>query len=161
MITGTIYKIECFKTKQIYYGSTTKTLFEKMREYFENYIEYKKGAHPYKAPFALFKGNDYKFFLINTADYEHVFELKNETLKYIKENDCINKLFVDKVKKKAAKEYREANKDAIKEYNKAYKEANKDAIKEYNKAYKEANKDAINEKRRQQRADKKQSEKKN
>ncbi len=146
MITGTIYKIECFKTKQIYYGSTTKTLFEKMREYFENYVEYKKGADPYKAPFALFKGNDYKFFLIKTAEYEHAFELKNETLKYIKENDCINKLFVDKVKKKAAKEYREANQDKIKEYKKAYREANKNAI---------------NEKRRQQRADKKQSEKKN
>ena len=140
MITGTIYKIECFKTNQIYYGSTTKTLFEKMREFFENYIEYQNGAHPYQAPFALFRGNDYKFFLINITDYEHIFELKNKTLQYIKENDCINKSFVDEVKKKTGKEYREANKDKIKEYKRAYREANKDTI---------------NEKRRQQRADKK------
>lgn len=141
MITGTIYKIECFKTNQIYYGSTTKSLFEKMREYFESYMEYQKGTHPFKAPFALFNGNDYKFFLISSADYEHMYELKNKTHKYIEENECINKLFIDKVKKRIGKEYRETNKDKIKEYKRAYREANKESI---------------NEKRREQRAQAKQ-----
>ena len=50
---------------------------------------------------------------------------------------------------KSRKEYRESNKDKIKEYSKEYYESNKDKIKEYykeyNKKYYESNKDKIKE----------------
>ena len=50
--------------------------------------------------------------------------------------------------KVCTKAYREANKEAIAEYNKTYREANKEAKTEYNKTYREANKEAITEKKK-------------
>ena len=47
------------------------------------------------------------------------------------------------------KEYRELNKDKIKEYHKEYKKNNKDKFKEYKKEYYEINKDKIYERRKQ------------
>ncbi len=169
---GIIYKIQCNKTNKVYFGSTKQCITAKMEEHQQNYNEFKMGKNKFAAPFECFRFGDYKYTLLDTIDCDHEFELKNITLKYIEENDCINRSFVDKVKKKISKAYRdnhkeeikesnkayrEANKEKIKEYKKAYREANKEKINEHNKAYKEANKEKINEKRRQQRADKKQS----
>jgi tetratricopeptide (TPR) repeat protein len=55
---------------------------------------------------------------------------------------------VSEKKKAYMKAYREANKEAIAEYNKAYKKDNKEAIAEKKKAYWEANREALVEKKR-------------
>ena len=53
--------------------------------------------------------------------------------------------------KKCKKEYRENNKDKIKEYQKEYREENKDKKKEYDKEYRENNKDKIKENKKEYR----------
>ncbi len=152
MVTGIIYKIVCNKTGKVYFGSSKRNVTEKMEEHQRNYGDFKKGTYKFQAPFEIFKCGNYEYILLETMDCGHEFELKNKMLKYIEENDCINKCFIDKVQKKISKKYREAHVEESKAYNKAYR----DTHKEEKKAYREANKDEINKKRRQQRLEQKQ-----
>ena len=65
----------------------------------------------------------------------------NDLQEYIKQYREANKERIREVDK----QYREANKDKIREAKNRYREANKDKIRELNKQYREANRDRINE----------------
>ena len=60
---------------------------------------------------------------------------KNKNKKYGLQPQC----------KSCSKEYKQANKEIIKEYNKEYREANKEYYKEYGKEYHQANKEKLEE----------------
>ena len=73
---------------------------------------------------------------------------------WIENTDCVNKLIPYKTKeerKEMAKQYREANKDKIREEKKKQYQDNKEEIKERARLYREANKDKIKEREKQYR----------
>ena len=157
---GKIYKIEAINGEEgdIYIGSTTKELLsQRMDTHRSDYKKYLNGKHDNITSFKLF--NKYgvencKIILIELVNVNSKDELLSREAYYIKSLDCVNKCIPlqttkewresnrEKVKqysKKYRKEYYENNKDKIKEYY----EDNKDKIKEYNKKYYEAKKQLI------------------
>ena len=72
----------------------------------------------------------------------------NEYFSYTNKSKGKLKTWCKVCDKEYQKEYRENNKDTIKEKNKVYRENNKDKIREYKKEYRENNKDKIREGRK-------------
>jgi hypothetical protein len=168
MITGTIYKIECNETGEVYYGSTQQSLKKRMIYHKANCKAWKEGKHRFTTSFRIIERGNYSYSLIETVECEDRKELETRERFYIENNKSVNKFLpcrMNKGLKEYHEEYYKANKDKKKESkrekDKEYYQANQNRIKESQKAYRDANKDAINEKRRQQRADKKKSEKNN
>jgi hypothetical protein len=157
---GIIYKITCNETGEVYYGSTQRSLNKRMIEHKTNCKRWKKGKYRFTTSFNIIDRGNYSYRLIETVECEDKKQLEQRERYYIENNECINKMVVGRTNK----EYYEANKETILEYQKEYREANKDkrkayyeankeAIleqqKEYHKEWYEANKDHLNELRRQ------------
>jgi hypothetical protein len=146
---GIIYKIVCNETNEVYYGSSKRSLNERMSDHKKDHKRWKAGKYHYVTSFQIIERGNYSYSLIETVECEDKKQLEAVERKYIENNECVNKYIVGRTKKEYNKAYREANKDKIKEEKKAYREANKDKIKEEKKAYREANKDKINEKQKE------------
>ena len=156
---GIIYKLECCITGEVYYGSTTQSLNIRMSEHKACCKRWKEGKYAFTTSFNIIDRGNYSYSLIETVECEDKYQLEARERYYIENNECINKFIPCRTRK----EYREANKEAIKEqrkeyyeankdHRKAYLEANKEAILEQKKAYREANKEAIKEYQRAYRA---------
>ncbi len=124
-----IYLIEDINDLK-YIGSTTQKLNQRLTEH-----KHDKKRGNYCSSCEL---NLYNCIIIELeqCDLEH---RKERERYYINEIDCVNqiKLNFDKDKKK---EYREKNKETIKEYMREYREKNKDKINQRQKEYNEKNK---------------------
>jgi hypothetical protein len=151
---GIIYKITCNETGEVYYGSTTMSLNNRISMHKANCKQWKEGKGSFATSFNIISRGNYSYSLIETVECEDRRQLESVERRYIENNECINKFKPCRTyeeQKEYMKEYREANKDGMKEYY----DTNRKAILEQQKAYREANKETINEKRRQQRAEKK------
>ena len=146
-----IYKLCCRNPEivDIYIGSTTNVTKRKQN--------HKSNCNNVKC-------NDYNIYVYRFIRANGGFE--NWDMVLIEEyKDCSNKLELHKrerywleklqaslntqIPNRKIKEYREKNKDKIKEKNKEYKEKNKDKILEYYKEYRETNKNKIKEKKKE------------
>ena len=143
------YKIYSIKSKSNpdlqYIGSTKQSLKERLRKHKYNYKSYLNGKYNFVTSFNILKYGDYYIELYcetGTDDRSdaHWFEGL-----VIRAESCINKF----VPGRTAKEYREQNKDKIKEYKKEYREQNKEYFKEYRKEYREQNKEYFKEYRKE------------
>jgi len=121
-----IYKLWCAETDMIYIGSTTTPLYKRLYE------------HKHKSNICrsceLFKlSNDVKIELIENYKCNNKEELCKREGELIRENKeiCVNL----KIAGRTRKEYREENKEKLREQNKEYYENNKERIKEYHKEY--------------------------
>ena len=154
---GKIYKITSESTGLVYYGSTTRRyLSQRLNKHLYDYKQYLKGNYDYVTSFELLKCEDYKIELIKDFPCANKPQLTTEEGKYIRENECVNKLVpgrtkkewrkdnIEKIKEKK-KEYREDNIEKIKEKDKKYYENNKEKINERTKEYREQNKEKIKE----------------
>jgi len=131
---GKIYKLWCPDNDLVYIGSTIQPLYSRFREH-------KKLAHHNCNSKLLFEAcNNVKIELIEEYACNNKMELNKREGEHIRANDCVNKV----IPGRTDKEWREDNKDKIKEYC----ENNRDKIKEQKKEYYKKNKDIINEKRR-------------
>ncbi len=134
---GKIYKLVGYG--KTYYGSTTQPLCER------------KAGHKRRLDCMskeLFKlGDDIDIVLVESYPCNNKEELHQRERYYIENNECINKV----IPTRTDKEYRENNKDKIKENKKKYNKVNKDKIKEKCKEYYENNKEQINEKNKEYR----------
>tara|TARA_R100001198_G_C5173829_1_gene173436 strand:+ start:334 stop:873 length:540 start_codon:yes stop_codon:yes gene_type:complete len=142
---GKIYKIECNITNEVYYGSTTL-----------RYLSSRIACHRYDRKTTsvniIDRGN-FNIKVIEEYPCNNRQELEAREAYYIRNNVCINKIIPNRTmkewredNKEHIKEYIEANKDKIKEYKKEYAEKNQEYIKQKHKEYREANKEKINEK---------------
>ena len=163
-----IYKIVCDTSGEVYYGSTTN-------QYLCNRLaghKFDAGRSNCTSKQIIDRGN-YSIVLVEEYPCENKEQLGRRERYYIENNECVNK----NIPTRTDKEWCEANKDYIKEYNKQQNQANKERIKEWfnvNKVrrkewcdanreriakkareYYEANRERINEYQRKYKAKKK------
>ena len=139
---GKIYKITDNTNDNKYIGSTCKTLKYRLSKHECDYKRFLKGIFNNVTSFDIIKNNNYKIELLENCVVKTKKELLKRERLYIENNQCVNRC----VPGRTNKEYHEANKDQIKEYQKEYKEANKKKIREQQKEYRKANRDKFNEK---------------
>jgi hypothetical protein len=141
---GKIYKITDIAYTKMYIGSTCQPLSKRFTNHKKDYKLWKNGKRGKFTSFDLFDEfgiENCKIELIENYECNCKDELLKKEGEHIKNNDCVNKF----IPCRTPKEYREANKDKLKEYNKEYQQANKDKILEYQKEYYVDNKDKIKE----------------
>ena len=118
---GKIYKLVCESTGLIYIGSTIQSLNDRLRGHKNDYICFKKGTNKrYCYSYKVLENNNYKIELIKNYPCESKKELEREEGKYQQIITCCNKLVAGRTKIEYMKEYREKNKDRIKEQKKEY-----------------------------------------
>ena len=140
---GKIYKIEPLNGDEgdIYIGSTTqKYLSSRMNQHRSSYTRELNFCKSYLL-FDKYGIENCNIILLEMVNVNNKMELHQRESYYIKLLKCINK----NIPLRTIEEYREANKDKIKDKIKEYYEANKDKKKEYY----EANKDKIKGKKKQ------------
>ena len=137
---GKIYKIYSLSNPDlVYVGSTTQPLSKRLADHRGQYKRYQKGKGCYTS-YKIFEGcDDYRIELIEFCPCNSKMELHRTEGKYIREMDCVNKV----VAGRTGKEYRQANRDKIKQYQRVYQQANRDKIKQSNKEYRQTNRDKI------------------
>jgi len=144
---GRIYKITSDSTNKIYIGSTCQSLSKRMTTHRSSYQSFLNGKHRTTTCAELIKLGDAIIILIEDYPCERREQLLARERYWIEFNKdkCINKCIPTRSKK----EYRQDNREIIREYGKAYKEANRDKWKEYtkkyNKDYAETNKERLDE----------------
>jgi len=129
------------QTPEIYIGSTKETLEDRIYYHKSNYKSYLKKTYEYITSFEICKYDDCEIHLIEEYPCNTEQELRKKEGEYQRMMDCVNKQIAGRTKK----EWREDNKEQIKEYNKKYRENNKEQMKEYSKKYRENNKEQMKE----------------
>ena len=138
-----IYKITDIGYNKCYIGSTCEELSQRMarqRRKYKSGLSGGKEAHT--RSFDIF--NEYgvencKIELIEYFKCDTLQELRKREGEHIKNTECVNK----RVEGRTDKEWREDNKDKMKESHKEYYVSNIDKITEKSKEYREQNKDKI------------------
>ena len=161
---GKIYAIRSFKTDEIYIGSTTQKLCQRLQKHKSHKKEYEEGKGRYMTSYKLLEYDDVYIELIENCICNSKEELLKKEGECIRNTKCVNKNIPGrnkKEKKELCKEWYEKNKKVISEKNKDYYEKNKknkiekskewyeknkDKRKEYKKEYHEKNKDIIKQK---------------
>ena len=126
---GKIYKITCNETEKIYIGSTTQSLTKRFKQHKNNHTSWKNGKYHYTTIFKLFDEygkENCNIELIENYPCDNNKELELREAYYIRNNNCYNKY----IPGRTLKEYKEVNKEKIKEEMKKYRENNKEKIKE-------------------------------
>jgi len=132
---GKIYMIESLIGNCRYYGSTTQTLAQRLGKHKQDIkIKYVSSKEVLQYP-------DFRILLVKKFPCDTRDELEAEEAVFIRNNDCVNK----NIPQRTMKEYREDNKDKIKDQRKQFYEENKDRINEKRKEVYEENKDKIKE----------------
>jgi hypothetical protein len=155
-----IYKIYSYENDDVYYGSTVETLSQRMAHHKTHLKLYKEGKYGYLTSFKILELTSAKIELVENYPCNSREELLQREGYYIRNNNCVNKIIAGRTRK----EWRNDNKEQIKEYTKEYNKQyfnqlkeqsneyckqNKDKLKEYAKIYYETNRNKINEKQRE------------
>jgi hypothetical protein len=173
---GKIYQIVDYTNDNVYIGSTCEpTLARRLANHVISYKAYLNGKAKYVTSYKIIENDNYDIQLIELYPCETKDELHKREGHFIKNTaNCVNIKIEcrtkaeyrednkDKIKqyrednKDKIKQYREDNKDKIKQYYednkdtfKQYREQNKELYDEYQKKYREDNKDKINEHQKQ------------
>ena len=125
----------------VYYGSTIDKLWSRFGRHNRKFSAWKKGSKCYYTSFKLIEAGNTSIVLVEKYPCNDKIELKSRERWYIENNDCVNKV----IPCRTVKEWREDNKEILKEKNKEYREANKEYYKEYYKEYNEINKEKLKE----------------
>ena len=130
-----VYKLISNQTDDVYYGSTCGSLSKRIGVHKSSY---KKLGEEY-APTAkqILKYKDCDIILVEEYPCDNKEQLHARERYHIENNPCVNKYIPGRTKS----EYREANKEKIKEQKQRYYEANDVKLKAQQQGYYEANKD--------------------
>lgn len=141
MKTGSIYKIECNITREIYIGSTFEPSIAR------RIVHHRKKTNRCISKQIIDRG-DYIYGLLETVTVSSRDELRMKEREWFDKTDCINKNkpFVSKEEQVATvaaytAAYYTANKQQITAYNATYRAANKEKIAARDAAYHTANKE--------------------
>lgn len=151
-----IYKIWSPSNPElVYIGSTCEpTLARRMAGHRSNYRLYLNGKYGYVTSFKVLQYDDARIDLIESIECKCKDELRQIEGKYIEEIDCVNKLIAGRSKK----QYRQDNREKLRETNKQYYENNKEKVRERHKKYYENNKEKVREYGKQYREDNREKE---
>ena len=135
---GKIYAIKSYKTENIYIGSTTQQLCVRLGKHRVDYKDNKGTAKN------ILQYDDYYIELIENYACNNKEELEQRERFYIQENinNCVNV----RLPTRTTKEYRELNKDKIKQNNIQYQEENREILRQKKAEYNEANREIKNQK---------------
>ena len=125
---GKIYKLWSPSKNLVYYGSTIQTLSQRLAEH----IAKKKINKTQYAAFLILDCEDYKIELVEEYPCNNKQQLEKKEGEYIKANECVNKRIEGRTYKQKLEynrqyllNYREANKEELKEYDKKNRETKK------------------------------------
>ena len=138
---GKIYCIRAPGTDEVYIGSTTRPLSERMASHRSHYKNWKGGKGHYVSSFKLIEMEGAYIELIEDCPCDSKEQLNRREGEVIRASaNCINKSIAGRT----MVEYRADNKEAILERDRQYTETHK----EQRRQYRADNKEAINERRR-------------
>jgi hypothetical protein len=86
-----IYRITCNKTGNIYYGSTKKTINQRLKQHESNYKRYTNGKYNYVTSFDILKEGDFKIELVEDLGNCTKEDLYKHEAFHIQNNECVNK----------------------------------------------------------------------
>jgi len=133
---GKIYKIECNITNDVYYGSTTQSLSERIRKH--------KTTRHCNSVYIIDRGN-YSCKIIENYPCNSKYELELRERWWIENNVCINQI----IPTRTHKEWCEDNKEQYLQWRKEYNQENKEQRAQYYKEYRENNKEQIAQKKKE------------
>lgn len=138
---GKIYKITSEHTIDVYVGSTTRVLNDRLKDHVRKYnLHLKDNKHDYITSYEILKYPTYEIVLIESVNVDTKKELLDREGHFIKTTpNCVNKLVMGRTEL----EWREANKEHKKEQNKKYNQDNKEELSKYHKKYRTENADEI------------------
>ena len=150
---GYVYKIVCNITNEIYVGSTkTKKLSQRLAGHICSFKTYLKGKGNMCSSYQIIARGDYGIHLLETVEYNTIYELRVRERYHFELCDCVNKrcpiIFEEEVGEYNQKYYKE-HRDEMKEYIQVYRKENCDKIKKANQEYCEKNRDKIKEHRKE------------
>ena len=129
MPSGFIYSIVCNETGEVYYGSTTQNVSERIFIHNSNMKRWNEGKTNYCASYEIIERNNYTVSTIETVEFEDKTELYERERFYIENNDCVNcrlPVLTTEERTEQAKErgkiWRENNKGKFREYKRRYRE---------------------------------------
>jgi hypothetical protein len=147
---GVIYSIRSHQTTNVYIGSTTQTLAQRLSKHMSGYKAYLVNGKRYTSSYEIIKYGDSYIELIEECKCPNKMELCKREGYYIRTERCVNKNIMGRT----MKQYRTDNADTIKQYRtdnadtiKQYRADNADTIKEQRKQYRADNADTIKEQR--------------
>jgi hypothetical protein len=140
-LNGKIYTIRSYQTDNVYVGSTTQTLADRMKGHRKDFKCYKKGTGNFVSSFEILKYDDAYIELVILNPCNSKTELDAVEGQYIRKMECVNK----NIAGRSRKEYRMDNSDRLNEISKQYYLENKESIKERKSQYYIDNRDKINE----------------
>ena len=116
-LKGKIYKIVCNITGLTYIGSTCEpTLARRLAKHVGSYRRWINGKHNFITSFKIIEGGSYDIILVEECPCESSDQLHARERHYIETIACLNKVVPTRTKKEYTKEYRETNKETIKEH---------------------------------------------
>ena len=153
---GKIYKLYSPSKNLVYYGSTIKSLSQRLANHT---YEYRTKTDRLCQGHLVLECDDYKIELVEDFPCNNKQQLERREGEYIKNNECVNKYVAGRTKKEwnldnkekiteQQKEYNKVNKEQIAVIHKQYRENNRAKYNEYMKKYRLNNKERINEQRR-------------
>lgn len=128
-----IYAIKSYQTNKYYIGSTTKTLFARLRQH--NYAKKRHNLHKdqYSTSYEILQYDDHYIELLENYHCNSKEELRRREGQLIREHkDCLVNTRIDG---RTVCQYNIDNKQAIALQKKRYQLENKDALNEYRRQY--------------------------
>jgi hypothetical protein len=89
---GKIYAIKCMNNDDVYIGSTTQELHERLYNHIKDYYAYIEGKTNYVTSFELIDTGNYFIELIKNYPCNNKSELEKEEGRLQREMDCINRV---------------------------------------------------------------------
>jgi len=157
---GKIYALRSYKTTDIYIGSTTQSLSQRLGGHKKGYKRWLNGKSVWYSAFEIIKQGDCYIELIEYADCKTRAELLKKEGEFIRKMDCINKIVAGRDMKQYyqdnkdkrneyTRQYHQDNKKQIAEKRKQYYINNREKLKAYKKEYRQKNKELLREKARE------------
>jgi len=131
---GKIYKLWCHETDEIYIGSTTTSLVQRLQKH--------KQPTACSSGILFEKSNNVMIELMENYPCKNKEELNKREGELIRENNCINKVIAGRTNK----QYYQDNHEKIREREKQYRLKNRDKILELQKQHYQNNREKILEK---------------
>ena len=137
MPTGVIYSIVCNETGEVYYGSTTKTVEERIQQHRWDCATWKNGGKKnYCSSYKIIERNNYNVNEVECVEYEQKQQLREREKYWVENNSCINLFSPLLTKEELTTYYNERNRtERKKDTNRIWRESNKDILREKKRLY--------------------------
>ena len=126
-----IYQVISSQCEQVYIGSTTIGLAQRLAQHRSSYKQFKAGKTTNCTSYQLLDYDDVKIELIEDFPCERREQLLKREGELIRERNCVNQKVSGRTHKEASKIYKEKNKESMKLLFKQWYESNKERQKKY------------------------------